>query len=206
MDYHEFMVGMTGNAKSVIDQSTEAEVDKLKSKFVEFAMKKKRENAIKAIEDADKHNKSRAALHGPKAGDVNTAFVSDYDKYKSFLTLFSLGTNTSLNEHYYQEDFEHEMKKAKFSETLLEDLIATSIIESKTRQVTPTSRNMSPTQKSLSPKASNLKKLIVATNPGDATYLAVEEKLKEERLKYIVSLQRDPEMSELHKRLMDERR
>ena len=50
VDFHEFTIAMTGNAKSTMDTASEYDVERLTKRFIEFANIRKRERALNKIE------------------------------------------------------------------------------------------------------------------------------------------------------------
>jgi hypothetical protein len=68
VDYHEFMIGMTGSSQSFIETASEQDIDKLKAKFSEYATIKKREHLVKAIEERAQATATPLLLSAPQGG------------------------------------------------------------------------------------------------------------------------------------------
>ena len=105
VDYHEFMISMTGSSKSFIDQASEQDVEKLRAKFKEYAIKKKREYFVKAIDDKPVVGSNIApGRHTPAPPTLNPTGsieslanqgLSDGEKCKYFTSLFRIGGSGS---------------------------------------------------------------------------------------------------------------
>jgi hypothetical protein len=110
VDYHEFMCAMTGSSKSLIDIASESDIEKLRAKFKEYAIKKKREHFHKVIGEERPVTSmttvsaaSPTQTHASAAANANgnttsTAPVSDIEKCKYFTALFNIyGDPASAN-------------------------------------------------------------------------------------------------------------
>ena len=179
------MVSVTGSSKSIFDSASEQIFEKLHAKFVEFATKKKRENALKVIETLSKTppaSPSRqpiAAITLPDLVDTEP----DFNRFKYFHNLFGIGAKKDTSEEQLVRKagaFNHVDKYVKNSnqvESILGEFIATS----KPNTDEPKSQK-------------------------EIDYINLQERMKEKRRVMLDQLQRDPDAKDVLRRIDDEKR
>lgn len=163
-------------ANSAFDKASEQDFDKLHAKFVEYATKKKRNNLIKLIETKPK-NDSLSSASNLSPLTVEKFTTEEFDRYKQFRTLFSIGTkNVDADEEEIIASLEkHELKI--FSNTYRDEKALDIFIKQNHGD---------------------------SSSAEDELYFSIERNARELRREFYQELRRNPDAYERQRRAEDE--
>jgi hypothetical protein len=209
VDYHEFMIAMTGSAKSLIDVASEQDIEKLRAKFKEYAVKKKREHCIKCIGEerplTTATTMSGIGGHGGSGHAGASAVPSvatDVNKCKYFTTLFNIGASQNGQEDF--EEHDHAANKHNGHLSIRHKIQA----EHPSPKVKVAPNSPVHIERILDPFAGlDIDSIEKNSNPTkkDMFYYHLESRIREERRQAYVDLQKDSEARDVEKRVLHEK-
>lgn len=182
VDFSEFLRAMTGTTQSTFDKASEFDVDRLFSYFIEYGEIKQREVAWKKIAEAQQQANPDNILRPKSAKDDSHLMApADTMSIKHFKTLF--GANDEADGKYAsraiskREAVALSIKKSAQLDNILQDFIAENVKSPPSHTIGDTLDPLTEGGETLSSNDNKGK----WSNFTDEEYLALQERLREER-------------------------
>jgi Ca2+-binding EF-hand superfamily protein len=221
VDYHEFMCAMTGSSKSLIDIASESDIEKLRAKFKEYAIKKKREHFHKVIGEERPVTSmttvsaaSPTQTHASAAANANgnttsTAPVSDIEKCKYFTALFNIyGDPASANNFLAFKDTINDNVSLGSSSARVKSIRHQIADEHPSPHIKMAPDSPAQIERILDPFAGlDFESMERNLNPTkkDLFYYQLEGRIRDERRQAFNDLQKDSEARDMENRVLHEK-